>query len=146
MCDHVLSTGRPFDAGEVDTETHLPLDPVPASVGSARQFVLSELGEVLPDDLDSAVLLTSELVTNAVLHARTPLCVGVTRAGGSAMITVSDRVAEQPRPQPRSATRLGGRGLALVAELADDWGGVTTPGGKVIWFTIPIAVPARKVG
>ena len=147
MCfEHLPSTGRPFDAGEVDSEEHLPLDPVPASVGSARRFVLSALGQVHPDDLESAVLLTSELVTNAVLHARTPLCVGVTLAGERAMITVADHVVDQPQPRPQSTTRLGGRGLALVDQLADDWGAVTTLDGKVMWFTVPVPVPARKVG
>ena len=147
MCgEHVLATGRPFDAGEVDSERHLPLEPVPASVGSARRFVLSALGDVPPEDLESAVLLTSELVTNAVLHARTPLCVGVTVAGARAMISVADQVRAAPRPQPHSSTRLGGRGLALVDDLADDWGAVTTQDGKVMWFTVPVAPPARKVG
>jgi anti-sigma regulatory factor (Ser/Thr protein kinase) len=142
----VLSTGRPFDAGEVDFETHLALEPVPASVGAARQFVLSELAALAGDDLADAVLLTSELVTNAVLHARTPLCLGVIVTAHRAMITVADQVAVAPVPMPRSTSRLGGRGLALVSELAEEWGCVTTSGGKVVWFTLPLRVAARKAG
>jgi anti-sigma regulatory factor (Ser/Thr protein kinase) len=145
-CEHVLSTGRPLDAGEVDAERHLPLEPIPAAVGSARRFVLSALADLGSDDVDCAVLLTSELVTNAVLHARTPLCVGVTVADRRALICVADLVTDAPQPRPHSTTRLGGRGLALVGELAEDWGAVTTEAGKVVWFTIPIAVAARKVG
>ena len=141
-----MATGRPFGVEEVESEEHLSLEPVPSAVGRARAFVRSCLGDIEPDDCDAAVLMTSELVTNAVLHART--CVALCLAWGvdHVMVAVADDDNDQPVPKPRSTTRLGGRGLALVAELAVDWGSVTTVEGKVMWFSIPRRVPARRAG
>ena len=68
------------------------------------------------DDLDVAVLLTSELVTNAILHTRTPVQVGVLIDDDKVLVCVADRLADSPPlvPRPPSGDRPGGRGLALV--------------------------------
>jgi anti-sigma regulatory factor (Ser/Thr protein kinase) len=141
-----MATGRPFGVEEVESEEHLSLEPVPSAVGRARAFVRSCLDDIEPDDRDAAVLMTSEFVTNAVLHARTRVSLCLARGADYVMVAVADDVNDQPVPKPRSTTRLGGRGLALVAELAVDWGTVTTVEGKVMWFSIPRRVPARKAG
>src|SRR4051794_32679364 len=67
-----LPDPSPFGAGET-RESHVHLDPVPASVAIARSFVREALPDVPPELLDVVILLTSELVTNAILHARTPV-------------------------------------------------------------------------
>jgi hypothetical protein len=135
-CEHVLTTGRPFAAGTVESEDHLALDPVPGSVSRARAFAWHQLGDADRDVREVVVLLTSELVTNGVLHARTPLLLGVTQAREQVMVTLADQVHGRPRPKPRSATRFGGRGLALIEDLAADWGTVATASGKVVWFRV----------
>jgi anti-sigma regulatory factor (Ser/Thr protein kinase) len=135
-CEHVLTTGRPFPVETVESEDHLALDPVPASVSRARSFVLHQLGDTDRDVRDVVALLTSELVTNGVLHARTPLLLGVTRARDHFLVALADQLPAHPRPQPRSSTRLGGRGLALIEDLAAEWGTVPTADGKVVWFSV----------
>ena len=65
---------------QVRESHHLHLDPVPRLVGEARRFVAAARPPLPPDTQDSLVLLTSELVTNAVLHARTAIELGITIA------------------------------------------------------------------
>ncbi|MGZ4590092.1 MAG: ATP-binding protein [Actinomycetes bacterium] len=115
------------------------LDPVPASVGQARRFVQEHLGDLSDDALDIAVLLTSELVTNAILHARTPVQLGLVRDDDTVMVAVGDRAPAEMSLEPRSWSkdRPGGRGLALVAEMSDSWGTSTHTGGKTVWFVLP---------
>jgi anti-sigma regulatory factor (Ser/Thr protein kinase) len=120
-------------------------------VGDAcRQWGLVEL-------LHPARAVMSELVTNAVEHARTELTVVVTRRGSGLQVAVSDGVAEHPRlirqRRPRRDEPLDerGRGLRMVAETATAWGSLPTPLGKVVWATLqpaheeqPAAVPRRR--
>ena len=90
---------------------------------------------------DNAALLVSELVTNAVLHARTD-CVVVAEKGDDALrVEVIDRNGDLVGVQP-GAERLsaqGGRGLVIVAALATAWGVQEHPLGKSVWFTLPTA-------
>ena len=87
-----------------------------------------------------AVLLTSELVTNAVLHGLTPVTVLVSDDGVRVRVEVADG-----RPGPLSlpsegpaADRISGRGLGIVDHLADRWGcrPQQDPAGKVVWFEL----------
>lgn len=109
------------------------LDPEPASVGRAREFVASSvtrLGlEVLGPD---ASLVVSELTSNAVIHARTPVEVRVRALDGGIRIEVRDGVEHGPAPADDD---LAGRGLGLrvVAQLASRWGIDPMPDGKVVW-------------
>lgn len=125
---------------------HLELDPVPASVAQAREFLRESLADADPETQDTALLLTSELVTNAILHARTPVQVGLVLDGDQALVCVADRLSDPTplTPQGHSQTRYGGRGLALVADLSADWGTARYAGGKTVWFRIPVA--ARQLG
>jgi anti-sigma regulatory factor (Ser/Thr protein kinase) len=100
---------------------------------------------VLTDASDAAVdivtLLTSELVTNAILHARTPVQLGIVVDVDRALVAVADRAPAEAalRAEEWSRDRPGGRGLALVAEMSDDWGTSTYVGGKTVWFVLPMA-------
>jgi anti-sigma regulatory factor (Ser/Thr protein kinase) len=93
------------------------------------------------------ILLTSELVTNAILHARTPVCVGIVRDDERLMVAVDDRLPADEGLQPRnwSHDRPGGRGLALVADLSDLWGTRTHSRGKSVWFVLPLTSKADPV-
>lgn len=91
--------------------------------------------------------MVSELVTNAVLHARTPIVVRVAKTGSGARVEVEDG---HPYVPPVDAVRAGnlqsnrsmtGRGLALVAATADRWGSEATAAGKVCWAEIGTGRP-----
>jgi anti-sigma regulatory factor (Ser/Thr protein kinase) len=107
----------------------------PAAVGAARAFVRTTLRtwglQVFEHD---AEVLASELVTNAVLHARTEMRLTLAAGDdGSLRVSVFD---ENPR-LPISAGALdgatSGRGLLLVENLADAWGVEQGPDGKIVW-------------
>jgi anti-sigma regulatory factor (Ser/Thr protein kinase) len=141
-CEPVLREHAAFTPLPTATERHADLDPVPSSVALARSFVREGLAGLDVDSRDVALLLTSELVTNAILHARTPVRLGVLLLdGGGALVCVADGVAGTPMLSARahSHDRPGGRGLALVEDLADTWGTTTYRGGKTVWFVLQAA-------
>jgi two-component sensor histidine kinase len=120
----------------VQASFHLHLDPVPRLVAEARRFVLSHAPELDADTSDALQLLTSELVTNAVLHARTPIELGITIADESVLVTVHDLDLARPEQNPYG-TREGGWGLGLVSALAAQSAMEPHPdGGKTAWFRL----------
>ncbi|MGH3365993.1 MAG: ATP-binding protein [Nocardioidaceae bacterium] len=89
------------------------------------------------DDLcDNAGLLVTELVTNAVLHARTDCEVAAEPAEHAIRITVTDHDLADVQVHPLDAAAPGGRGLWIVAALATDWGITPHQTGKSVWFTV----------
>lgn len=111
----------------------------PADITSpraARRFVGDLLGEPDGETRNLALVLTSELVTNAVVHARTQVDVRVELATDHMRVEVADSDPRLPLPTAHVPEALGGRGLFLVQELASTWGTDTCPGGKVVWFTL----------
>lgn len=125
--------------------------PVGRSVATARSFVRDTLqGWGFADVVDDAVVLTSELVTNAVVHAGTHAEVLCLRSEDGVRVEVSDRYPErevpvQTSPLPMgSPDREGGRGLQLCAALATRWGVDYTPTHKSVWFHLDL--PERPVG
>lgn len=120
----------------------LPADPV--SVGQARRFARRALDEWgLADLVDTVVLLTSELATNAVLHARTTFAVVLSLSAGHLRVDVLDGSGTAPRVRQPSPTAATGRGVGMVAALADQWG-ATGPGelqgfAKGVFFTLATA-------
>ena len=151
-CDTVLHLpSPPLVPGPGAVTEHLSLDPVPASVSTARNFVRDVLGSVDDDVRDTALLLSSELVTNAILHAHTPVQLGMVVDGEHLLVCVADRLPGHVlEPRAHSRERPGGRGLALVAALSEQWGTTSFTGGKTVWFTLPVALessvpsPARN--
>lgn len=135
-CQRVLPHALP--PGEaVEQMHHLHLDPLPRLVGEARAFVTSHAPPLPADTHDALVLLTSELVTNAVLHARTPLELGITVGVDSILVTVHDLDLTRPEQQPYEP-REGGWGLGLVGALAEASALEPHPdGGKTAWFRLP---------
>jgi len=97
-------------------------------------------------DVDVLVLLASELVTNAVTHAEDGggaagghVSLYVRVAAGELRVEVHDGSPVLPLPVPPDVDEESetGRGLMLVAALASEWGFYRTPGGKVVYFTVP---------
>jgi anti-sigma regulatory factor (Ser/Thr protein kinase) len=109
------------------------------SVTIARHFVRDALLEWgLPQLADDAQLGVSELVANAVRHARTPVELTIQLDGG-VRLAVRDRHPELRRPSfgvQVDAFAENGRGLQLVAGIAHDWGISARGDGKVIWFEL----------
>jgi anti-sigma regulatory factor (Ser/Thr protein kinase) len=85
-----------------------------------------------------AVLLVSELVTNALLHARSAPTVEVTRDDHRFRIAVCDDSPVAPRRRQYATDAATGRGIALVEELSTDWGSERVGDGKRVWFELPI--------
>ena len=108
------------------------------SVRRARQFVHSRCAGLglARDACEDALLLTSELVTNAVLHGRSEVCVEVVAAGRLVRVSVLDENSRHPVPVTQDHDALDGRGLALVEALADRWGVDDRPMGKAVWFEL----------
>lgn len=126
----------------------LSLDAAPRSVPAARRWLRDALGPDPEVDVDIACLLLSELVTNALLHARTAMTVRLVDEGRQMRIEVVDRVGATTRAGSTVLQGERGRGLAVVSMLADDWGvdvdsGVG--GGHVVWLTLPKLRPDRGV-
>ena len=110
----------------------------PAAAGEARTEVRTAiLAWDLPIDADIAVLLTSELVTNAIRHeAGRAILVDVACACGQLRVDVHDTSRSLPTLMDAPADAEAGRGLMLVASLSDDWGCYRTRAGKAVYFTL----------
>ncbi|MCH1866066.1 ATP-binding protein [Nocardioides sp. CFH 31398] len=136
----------------------LALEPAPRSVQRARRWVAEVCRSAGREDLvESAEAGTSELVTNALLHAPGPIDLRVSGTAEHLRIEVHDASRVPPRPQPAhrappapdpddldallaslddslSTVSTVGRGLHIVATSALAWGAEITGDGKVVWF------------
>jgi anti-sigma regulatory factor (Ser/Thr protein kinase) len=90
--------------------------------------------------LDDALLLISELVTNAVRHGSPPILLALECDGEGLRVRVRDGAPALPRPRDSIPEDEGGRGLALVDALSDAWGAEPVVdehgGGKSVWFEL----------
>jgi anti-sigma regulatory factor (Ser/Thr protein kinase) len=115
------------------------LPPEPASATRARRLARDRLTVLCtPDMLETVSLLVTELVTNAILHARTPLRLVIEAHPDRVRICVEDSSPQQPEVHHYGTDAVTGRGLALVEQLASSWGVDTTLTGKVVWCEIMI--------
>jgi serine phosphatase RsbU (regulator of sigma subunit)/anti-sigma regulatory factor (Ser/Thr protein kinase) len=105
-----------------------------AQLSRVRAFVAEELRTFgRPELIDDAVLVASELASNALLHAYGIVRVSVTEHGDAVRIAVHDRTRVPPVIARQSLEAMSGRGLRLVASLAKEWGAEPTEGGKFVW-------------
>lgn len=116
----------------------LPLAAVPESAPCARAFARATLRDwrVGAEVADRAILLTSELVTNAVRHAGTRVILHLDRAEHLLRVEVDDAAEQRPRRRRVDLLAEGGRGLELVDRLSSKWGVEGRPGGKRVWFEL----------
>jgi len=114
------------------------LDRQPIAAGLARGHVRSALSSWrVPVDLDVAVLLTSDVVTNAILHGAGPsVTVAIRCSRGRLRVDVYDSARSLPVPAETPDENGAGPELVLVARLADDWGAFRTPAGRGVYFTL----------
>ena len=110
----------------------------PSSVGAARRFIVARTAAwAFPKPVaDQLELIGSELVTNAVLHARTELTLTLELREDRVRISVQDRSQAPPTLRHYRPDALTGRGLGVVAALSDLWGVSTAPDGKVVWAEV----------
>ena len=122
-------------------EIALPAEP--ESAGRAREAVERALAAAELDGLDDVLLLVSEVVTNAVLHARSDFVLRANLEPGRLRMSVEDREGgSMPRRGAAVTSPLPdaehGWGLLLVETLAEAWGVETTPDGKRVWFEVQV--------
>jgi len=160
--DRIIVTSS-VAAGQLQAREVLPplqsvsmlLPPWPKSAAQARQVVRRGLADWGLVDLDdTAALVTSELVSNAVVHAQTLLHLSVVRAGAQVRLAVRDRGGGHAATDPDLpyASSLHGRGLALVESFTRGWGVLPARRlGKTVWAVLedgyePVLVPAEGEG
>ncbi len=85
---------------------------------------------------DTAVLLTSEIVTNALLHGCGAVRLGVQAIGLAVRVEVGDDEPRHPRTPAQDDDAEGGRGMLIVDALASAWGVIDNALGKIVWFEI----------
>lgn len=116
------------------------LEPTGFAPAQARRVVREAVAEHLPADLlDTAELLVSELVTNAIVHGAGRVRLAIDCVQREVAVTVSDDEPAPPQLQPERLLSLGGRGMRMVESLAGSWG--VNPHlnghGKDVWFRLP---------
>ncbi|MDQ4070922.1 MAG: ATP-binding protein [Actinomycetota bacterium] len=114
------------------------LNPHPTSVGTARRFVRDVLvSRRVPDGVVSTVeLLTSEVVTNAIVHADSGTQLAVRVDDDCVRVAVRDASRRTPVRGPASLDDVSGRGVLIVDELASAWGVEQERNGKRVWFEV----------
>ncbi len=116
------------------------------AVHRGRQFVTA-LAEAwgLASLADDASLVTSEIVSNAVIHARSPIELRVSCIGDGVRIEVRDSadygIVRSPPGRPGEAPTSWGLGLRVVGELSRRWGVDPVPDGKMVWAEIGLSPP-----
>ncbi|MFJ4985217.1 SpoIIE family protein phosphatase [Streptomyces sp. NPDC088732] len=117
-------------------EWDVPLDP--AAVAGMRAAVTERLEEWGLCELSfGAELILSELLTNAIRYGSPPISVRLLR-DRALTCEVSDGCSTSPHLRYAATTDEGGRGLFLVAQIAERWGTRYTPEGKVLWAEQPL--------
>ncbi len=113
------------------------LPEAPESAGTARTFVRRTLEHwQRPENVDDAMLLATELVTNAVVHARSGVQVRLLAFADRIRVEVTDTGAGSLHLRTPHDGALSGRGLFMVQELARTWGTSSGEDAKVVWFEV----------
>jgi anti-sigma regulatory factor (Ser/Thr protein kinase) len=115
----------------------------PDGVREARAFVADVLQSADPNARDAAVLMVSELATNAVVHTTSPFTIGIDRSDHEVRISVTDQGDGTPRLRRAAASDTDGRGLGIVDACSIEWGVDQRPDSKTVWFTVPTTARTR---
>ncbi len=118
----------------------MELTPDHTAAVRARQFVAATLrGWGLDAAIDDAELLVSELVTNAILHARSPATVTIDHDSPRLRVAVCDSSPSPPRLRDYGPDAVTGRGMLLVDRIARRWGVEMNGNGKCVWFEVDVS-------
>jgi anti-sigma regulatory factor (Ser/Thr protein kinase) len=129
------------DDERLDVAASLQLGAHPQAASSARRFITDFCNAAgLPSEIcQTAALLVSELVTNALLHGRTSATMEIHRPADRLRVAVRDDnpvlppIGDHPDLDAES-----GRGLTIVSVLADEWGIELVGEGKAVWFELHV--------
>jgi anti-sigma regulatory factor (Ser/Thr protein kinase) len=116
----------------------------PSSAALVRQAIADDLTRqsIHRDSVDDVILVASELVGNAVMHAPASgdreLGVDWDVEPEAVIVCVNDASPDVPRRRSTNEEETGGRGLAIVAAIAADWGVRHTEVGKQVWARVPV--------
>ncbi|MGO1316902.1 MAG: ATP-binding protein [Cellulomonadaceae bacterium] len=121
----------------------LMIEPELTAIAPARRWAAERLraSGVTGHTLDVLVLLVSEVVTNAIVHARPPVTLHLSLSSGTVRVEVGDFAREVPVVKRPSPSADGGRGVALIDTLASRWGTTLQPESgalKSVWFEIAL--------
>jgi anti-sigma regulatory factor (Ser/Thr protein kinase) len=115
------------------------LRPDPRSVAAARRFVAGTLaGWAHSDHVDTACLLVSEVLTNAIQHARAPIDLRLHLSAREIVTEITDDCTHLPQRRLPELDDENGRGLMLVDALASSWGTRPVEAGRTVWFTLAL--------
>lgn len=115
------------------------LEPVMGAARRSRELVTEACARwELADMAGPACIVVTEMVNNVVAHARTAMTVLLGLHGGRMTVAVRDRSPHLPRfsGDPVPVTSYGGRGLLLIDSVANRWGSLAVPDGKVVWASL----------
>jgi anti-sigma regulatory factor (Ser/Thr protein kinase) len=120
------------------TSSRLVLRPVPSAAGEARTFVrrLCDEGCSTTDLRDVAVLLTSETVTNAVIHGRSEIRLDVFVSATQVRVEVGDDNTRCPIMLVDDPEAISGRGVGILDALSTRWSVEQDDVGKIVWFEL----------
>jgi len=131
----------------VPQRVHRFLEPTVAAPRVAREMATHAWWDWnLPGGPSSAQILASELVTNGVRHARTPLSFSMTLRDGRIRLSVQDWAAIPVRLRSPTESDLQGRGLIVVGAIAARWGSVPLGDGKVVWAELAVPPDPEREG
>ncbi|HEX7096198.1 MAG TPA: ATP-binding protein [Acidimicrobiales bacterium] len=125
--------------GSLPESVTLHLPPAAASAREARRRVRTMAAGWPSECCATLQVLVDELVTNAILHARTDTTLVARIDGTRARVEVHDQSTLTPQPRHYGGRSVTGRGLHLVEALAHRWGVDRVDGGKVVWFELECA-------
>lgn len=118
-------------------DANTSFDATPQSAAAARRFVRDFcLSRGCEELIDLALLVVSELITNAVVHAQSPSTLALRLRSETLRLEVSDASTEAPSPKSVTAEAEEGRGLFVVAAVCTAWGVDPTETSKTIWAEI----------
>jgi anti-sigma regulatory factor (Ser/Thr protein kinase) len=118
--------------------------PVPESAAAARHLAgraLQDWGLAAVEE--TTLLLVTELVSNVVRHANTPLTLDLRLDGPCLRVEVTDYDERLPAMTAASARSHHGWGLRFVRELSSEWGTTVNQHGKTVWFDLNVEDPPR---
>jgi anti-sigma regulatory factor (Ser/Thr protein kinase) len=117
----------------VNRQRHFTCEP--ESVTAARRWVRELLEGNSAEVVEAAELMTSELATNCVRHARTDFELTIS-SGDGIRVEVRDTGSGRPEVLSPAAEEPSGRGLRIIDALADEWGIIPASSGKSVWFVL----------
>lgn len=134
-------TGTPIVRSDDEFRIERELPPFLTAAGIARDFIAMQLRRFnRPKLIDDAIVIVSEMVTNALEHAHAQ---GATYFvvfdwnGGLIRIEVWDPLHTRPELRPLNDDEEHGRGLHTIAALSEAWGSHVTENGKCVWAVLP---------